>query len=341
VRIILRFFAGLVGLCAAVQAQEHAFQSIFRPLATPARAEYELSLLVLSICAAIFAVVTGLIVYVVVRFRDRGPITHAEPPQVYGSNQVEIAWTVIPILIVFVLTLATARVTSAIQDREPTASSLQVNVIGHQWWWEFRYPDSKVVTANELHVPVGRMTFLNLQSADVVHSFWIPQMSGKTDVIPGRKNRMWIDPREAGVFLGNCAEYCGAQHAHMLIRLVVDTPEEFDRWTAAQRRSASMINSAGTNSAGTNSAGENAFLNGQCVDCHTVRGLPASGDAGPDLTHLMSRATFASGMLPITAENLKRWLKDPQAVKSGTKMIIDPLSDKDVDAMVEYLMTLK
>jgi cytochrome c oxidase subunit 2 len=327
----LRFLAALVGLSASVQAQEHAFQSIFRPLATPARAEYELSLLVLSICAAIFAVVTGLIIYVIVRFRDRGPITHAEPPQVYGSNQVEIAWTIIPILIVFVLTLATARVTSTIQDREPTASSLQVNVIGHQWWWEFRYPDSKVVTANELHVPAGRMTFLNLQSADVVHSFWIPQMSGKTDVIPGRKNRMWIDPRETGVFLGNCAEYCGAQHAHMLIRLVVDTPEEFDKWTAAQRKNAQM----------TNSAGETAFLNGQCVDCHTVRGAPASGDAGPDLTHFMSRSTFGSGMLPITIENLKRWLKDPQAVKSGTKMIIDPLSDKDVDAMVEYLMTLK
>ncbi len=293
--------------------------------------EYQLSLLVLAICGAIFTVVTGLIIYVVVGFRDRGPITHAEPPQVYGSNQVEIAWTVIPILIVFVLTLATARVTAMIQDREPTGNSLQVTVIGHQWWWEFRYPDSKVVTANELHVPAGRSTFLTLQSADVVHSFWLPQMSGKTDVIPGHTNRMWIDPRETGVYLGNCAEYCGAQHAHMLIRLVVDTPEEFDRWTAAQVSNVRL----------SRTPGENLFMNGQCADCHTVRGAPAGGDGGPDLTHFASRATFASGMLPVTAENLRRWLKDPDAVKPGTKMVIDTLSDKDVAVLADYLLTLK
>jgi len=325
-----------VPLCAVTAvAQDHPFASIFRPLATPARSEYQLSILVLIICAAIFLVVGGLLAYIVLRFGDRGPITHAEPPQVYGSNQVEIAWTVLPVLIVFVLTMATARVTSAIQDREPTSSSLKVTAIGHQWWWEFRCPDLKITTANELHVPVSsaehyRATFLTLDSADVVHSFWVPQLSGKTDVVPGRHNKMWIDPQEPGTYFGNCAEYCGAQHAHMLIRVVVDTPEDFDKWVAAQRKNALM----------TNSAGEQNFLGQQCVECHTVRGVPASGDSGPDLTHLMSRGTFAAGTLPTTPENLRRWLKDPQEVKSGNYMPNLELSDKDLDQLVGYLTTL-
>jgi cytochrome c oxidase subunit 2 len=331
-----RLILGPVFLLAGTAfGQERPFASIFSPLATPARSEYELSLLVLAICAAIFVVVGALLTYIVIKFGDRGPITHAEPPQVYGSNQVEIAWTVLPILIVFVLTMATARVTSAVQDRQPTASSLKVTATGHQWWWEFRYPDLHVTTANELHVPVStlghsRTTFLTLESTDVVHSFWVPQIAGKTDVIPNRHNRMWIDPQEVGTYFGNCAEYCGAQHAHMLIRLVVDTPEDFDRWVAAQRKAA----------AATQSAGEQNFLGQQCVECHTVRGVPASGDSGPDLTHLMSRSTFAAGMLPTNAANLRRWLKDPQAVKPGNYMPNLELSDKDLDQLVAYLITL-
>lgn len=330
----LLFQAALLGLPAF--AHDHPFASIFRPTATPARSEYQLSILVLIVCAAIFVVVGALLVYIVCRFGDRGPITHAEPPQVYGSNQVEIAWTVLPILVVFILTMATARVTSAIQDRKPDAGSLKVDVIGHQWWWEFRYPDLKITTANELHVPLSspaheRLTFLNLDSVDVVHSFWVPQIAGKTDVIPNRKNRMWIDPQETGTFYGNCAEYCGAQHAHMLIRVVVDTPEDFDKWVAAQKKDARM----------TGSAGETNFLGQQCVECHTIRGVPASGDQGPDLTHLMSRSTFAAGMLPTTPENLRRWLKDPQEVKPGNYMPNLELSDKDLDQLVTYLTTLK
>jgi cytochrome c oxidase subunit II len=325
-----RFLA--FGLCAVpALAEDHPFQSIFRPQATPARSEYELSLLVFSVCAAIFLVVAGILAYAIYKFRDRGPVTHAEPPQVYGSNQVEIAWTVIPILIVVVLAMATARVTSAVQDRQPTATSLKVNVVGHQWWWEFQYPDLKIATANEIHVPLERATFLNLDSADVVHSFWVPQISGKTDVIPNRGNRMWIDPRETGTYFGNCAEYCGLQHAHMLIRLVVDTPEDFEKWTAAQQKSART----------SRLPGEETFLGSQCVECHTVKGLPAAGNVGPDLTHLMSRGMFAAGTLPTTRDNLRAWIKDPEAIKPGNNMPNIGLTDKEADQIADFLVTLK
>jgi cytochrome c oxidase subunit 2 len=312
-------------------AQDHPFGSILRPLATPAQAEYELTLLVAAICAAILVVVGGLLAYVVYRFRERGPITHDEPPQLYGSNQVEIAWTVIPILIVFVLTTATARVTSAVQDRQPVKGAVKVNVVGHQWWWEYTYPDLKITTANELHVPVSAATFLNLDSVDVVHSFWVPQLSGKTDVFPNRPNHMWIDPKETGVYFGNCAEYCGAQHAHMLIRVVAESKEDFDKWVAAQRRSART----------TNSAGEKTFLSLSCVECHTVRGLPASGDQGPDLTHVMARSSIAAGQIPNTKENLRAWLTDPQAIKPGNYMPNLDLTSVQLDQLVDFLQTLK
>lgn len=309
------------------------FQSIFHPLATPARTEYDLSLLVLAICAAIFLVVAGLLTYVVIRFRD--PADEVEPAQVYGSNQIEIAWTVIPILIVFVLTMATARVTSAVQDLRPSANSLNITVIGHQWWWEFQYPDLHITTANELHVPVSptaqeRAAFLTLESADVAHSFWIPQVSGKTDVIPNRANHMWIDPKETGTYFGNCAEYCGTQHANMQIRLIVDTPEDFNQWVASQQRPAAP-----------DAASERTFLSLACVNCHTVSGTPAAGKFGPDLTHLMARRTLAAGMVSNTPEKLRAWLKDPQEIKPGNLMPNMQLDEKQLDQVLAYLSSLR
>jgi len=207
--------------------------SIFKPVATPAQSVYDLSMLVLGICAAIFIVVAGLLTYTIIRFRDRGAGDGREPAQVYGSNQIEIAWTVIPILIVLVLTMATARVISAVQNKQTPPDAVRVTVIGHQWWWEVRYPDLEIVTANEVHLPVSttsqpRLSVLELQSVDVVHSFWVPRLAGKTDVIPNRTNRMWIDPAEEGTFLGNCAEYCGTQHANMLLRVIVESAPQFE-----------------------------------------------------------------------------------------------------------------
>jgi len=329
----------LPGICfasalAAHAQQVHAIGNIFKPLATPAEQAKDLSILTLWICAVIFLIVGGLTAYAVFKYRRPAGADQTEPPQVYGSNQIEIAWTVIPILIVFVLTMSTARVIAALQDKRQTAGQLDVTVVGHQWWWEFRYPGLNVVTANELHVPLStaekpRQTYIALQSADVAHSFWIPQLSGKTDVIPNRTNHMWFDPKETGIYLGNCAEYCGTQHANMLIRVVVDTPEDFDKWVAAQKEAAQAQQARDT------------FMSISCVNCHTVTGTTAEGKFGPDLTHLMSRQTIASGMIPNTVENLRAWIKDPQEIKPGNLMPNMQLTETEVDQVVAYLASLK
>ena len=312
--------------------------NIFRPLSQPAQDISHLSLLVIAICTAIFLVVAGLLVYSIIRYRHRAGDEASEPPQIYGSNQIELAWTVLPILIVFVLILVTSRSIAQIQDRKPPAGTVNATVIGHQWWWEIRYPELGIVTANELHVPAStdsrvRPTFLKLQSMDVAHSFWVPQLAGKTDLIPNRENLMWIEPTQPGVYLGNCAEYCGTQHARMLIRVIVHAPGEFDRWVAEQKEPA--IEDAGAQQ------GRKIFFANSCVNCHTIRGTSAQGMFGPDLTHLMSRETLGSGAAPNTSEMLRAWVRDPQKLKVGCLMPNMQMTDTEVDQVVAYLQTLK
>lgn len=335
-------FSRLTGLwcvtAVAVLGQNvHSVGNIFNPQATPAESVYHLSLLVLGVCGAIFVVVAGLLAFTIVRFRCRADDGH-EPAQVYGSNRIEIAWTVIPILIVLVLTMATARVVVAIQNKRAPADALQVTVIGHQWWWEIRYPNLGIITANELHVPVSTtakpaLTFLKLESADVAHSFWVPQLSGKTDLIPNRTNSMWIDPRQEGTFLGNCAEYCGMQHANMLLRVIVQSPVDFEKWAAAQKLDSAYDARI--------AAARATFLSLSCVSCHTVSGTSASGTFGPDLSHLMSRAALGSGVIPNTDEKLRAWVKDPQAIKPGNLMPNMQLNSRELDEVVTYLLSLK
>ena len=311
--------------------------SIFAPESTPAQSIVDLSVFVLAITAVIFIIVSTLLVYAIVKFRATPATAGREPAQVYGSTQIELAWTIIPILIVIVLTAATARVIHAIQDAPKPLAALDVTVIGHQFWWEFRYPTLGIVTANELHIPVSdpsrpRPTFLKLLSADTDHSFWIPQLAGKTDLIPNRINEMWIDPRRPGVFLGQCAQYCGTQHAKMLMRVSVDAPDDFDAWVRAQQQSAARDASV--------IAGRQVFETTACINCHTVRGTVANGRFGPDLTHLMSRATIASGAADNTPENLRLWIENPDAIKPGSLMPAMKLSDNDLDALVRYMRSL-
>jgi cytochrome c oxidase subunit II len=209
----------LSSLLLAPRALAANFQtSIFSPQSTPAQSIANFSVFVLVITGMIFAVVCTLLVYAISKFRDKSATADGEPAQVYGSNQIEIAWTIIPVLIVIVLFLATARVIHAIQDAPEPAGAVEVTAIGHQYWWEFRYPKLGIVTANELHIPVSdpsqpTPTFMQLLSADTDHSFWIPELAGKTDLVPNHPNRMWMDPHRAGIFLGQCAQYCGTQHA--------------------------------------------------------------------------------------------------------------------------------
>src|ERR1700687_1802470 len=228
------------GLCMATP-HDNSIPSIFEPHSTPAESIRHLSLFVLGVTGLIFLVVFSLLSYVVVKFRSRAADTEREPAQVYGSTQIELAWTIVPILVVVVLFLATARVIHAIQDAPKPAEAVEVTAIGHQFWWEFRYPGLGIVTANELHFPASDSshptpTCLKLLSADTDHSFWIPQLAGKTDLIPNRVNEMWMDPHRTGIYVGQCAQYCGTQHAKMLIQVSVDSPEAFEAWVLSQKQ---------------------------------------------------------------------------------------------------------
>jgi cytochrome c oxidase subunit II len=311
--------------------------NIFAPASTPAHSIFGLSLFVLAVTGAIFAIVFGLLVYAVAKFRRRNDDGH-EPPQVYGSNQVEVAWTVIPILIVVALFMATARVIADIQKTSPSANAVEVVAIGHQFWWEYRYPGLNVVTANELHVPVSdprhpTPTFIKLLSADTDHSFWVPRLAGKTDLIPNHPNRMWIDPHEPGLYLGQCAQYCGTQHAKMLLSVYVQSREEFDRWVQSQTQPAHTNSDA--------SQGQRIFETTACINCHSVAGTVANGRFGPDLTHLMSRETIAAGAAANTHDNLRLWIWKPDAIKPGSLMPAMELSDRELDAVTAYLETLR
>ena len=311
--------------------------NMFAPASSQAQSILEVSNFVLIITACIFAVVFSLLAYAVLKFRTRRASPGQEPAQVYGSSQLELAWTVVPVLIVGVLFLATARVIADMQQPPTTHDAIEVTVIGHQFWWEFRYPGRQVVTANELHIPVSdpahpTPTFLTLLSVDTDHSFWVPRLGGKTDLIPNHPNSMSIDPHETGLFLGQCAQYCGTQHAKMLLRVYVQTRPEFDRWIEEQSRPAQV--------SGTVSEGQRIFERTACMNCHAVAGTPADGRFGPDLTHLMSRDTIASGAARNTSESLRAWIEDPGVLKPGSKMPAMGLSDSELNAVTRYLETL-
>jgi cytochrome c oxidase subunit II len=312
--------------------------NIFAPASTSAKSIFGLSLFVLAVTGTIFLVVFTLLLYSVVKFRKREDDDGREPPQVYGSNQVELAWTIIPILIIVALFMATARVIAIVQKTPPPSNAIAVIAIGHQFWWEYRYPALGVVTANELHVPVSdpahpTPTFVKLLSADTDHSFWVPRLGGKTDLIPNHPNTMWIDPQETGVLLGQCAQYCGTQHAKMLLRVYVQSMDEFDRWIEQQRKPASVND--------TVSQGQRIFETTACINCHTVSGTVANGRFGPDLTHLMSRDTIAAGAAFNTSENLKLWIRNPSTIKPGSLMPAMELNEQELDALTAYLETLR
>ena len=328
----LRYLHGLAASIAGAPT------SIFAPQATPAHTIFGLSLLVMAIVLTIFLVVGGLLLYALIRFRSRPGDDAEEPRQIYGSNQVEVLWTVIPILILVVLFLATIRVIGGTERARKPADALDVLVLGHQFWWEYRYPKQGFVTANELHIPVSdprhpRPTYLTMSSVDVDHSFWVPRLAGKMDLIPNKTNVMWIDPQKTGLYLGQCAQYCGMGHAKMLIRVYVDTPAQFAAWVKAQQQPAVDDPSV--------AAGKEVFLHMACVNCHTVRGTSAHGTFGPDLTHLASRDTIASGTIQNTPSNLRRWIEDPDAMKMGALMPKMNLTPHDLDLVTAYMASLR
>jgi cytochrome c oxidase subunit II len=217
--------------------------------------------------------------------------------------------------------------------------TIQIRVTGHQWWWEVQYPDSlpqhQVTTANEIHVPVGTPVVFDLRSTDVIHSLWVPELGGKRDLIPGEGTRLWFRADTAGVYRGQCAEFCGYQHAKMAFEIIAEPPAKFAQWLVQQRDTAA----APTDSKARR--GQQVFVSSPCVMCHTIGGTTAGSRVGPDLTHIASRRTIAAGTLPNTEGNLLAWITDPQAVKPGAKMPANPLAPQDLVAVVAYLETLR
>lgn len=227
---------------------------------------------------------------------------------------------------------------SASVVRPPSRPALTVQVIASQWWWGLKYtsadPSRTFITANEIHVPIGQPVRFEVASADVIHSFWVPQLGGKIDVIPGQTNVTWLQADKPGVYRGQCAVFCGTEHARMALELIADSPREFRAWQDAQLRDAPLTASAAAR------AGQRVFQ-AHCAACHAIRGSDAAGIVGPDLSHLMTRRTLAAGLLPNTPGNLAGWIADPQSLKPGARMPDHLVSGADLTAVVDYLKTLQ
>jgi cytochrome c oxidase subunit 2 len=284
-------------------------------------------------CAVIVAV--GLLVLAAV-LRRREPAGGNVLPEPDGERWVVIGGVVVPAVILAAVLIASTRTLAAVVH-EPRAVT-NVQIIGHRWWWELRYtgqdPQDQFTTANELHLPVGRPVRLELTTADVIHSFWIPQLAGKLDLVPGQHNVLYLEADSAGPYYGQCAEYCGRQHAGMGLSVVAEPPAQFSRWLDAMRRPASPP------PAGDAAAGGQVFARSACALCHAVRGTGAGGGVGPDLTHVASRRTLA-GRLPNRTGELMAWIADPQALKPGVLMPAVPLATDELRQVVAYLQTLR
>ncbi|MBI4312580.1 MAG: cytochrome c oxidase subunit II [Chloroflexi bacterium] len=332
-------------------------QSTFGPAGPIARDQLTLFQIIFWTAAFVFVVVEGALVLAVVRFR-RKPGQVGLPKQTHGNTPLELTWTILPAIILAVIAVPTVTTIFA-QAETPKGDVVQVEVVGHQWWWEFNYPQLGITTANELHIPVNKPVALEITSDDVIHSFWVPKLAGKTDMIPTRVNTMWFEADEAGVFFGQCAEFCGTAHAQMRFKVVAQTQGDFDQWVAGQQSPAAAPMSL-------------VFGIKGCTVCHTVTGQDPEGTQearmaafreqaaarregpgrypAPNLTHFASRAMLAAGLVERTDENLRRWLEDPDAIKPGNRMKQLAgayhtsglaLSSEDITELVSYLQSLK
>jgi cytochrome c oxidase subunit 2 len=303
--------------------------TFLRPESATAREINSLAIKLLFICALVFVVVEGLLIVSIIRFRTR---REEDVRQLHGNTTIEVVWTLIPAVLIAIIFFFTVRTMNTLNL---PGGDVPVHVTGHQWWWEVRYPQAGVTTANEIHVPAGRSVDVSLASADVIHSFWVPQLGGKTDAVPGHTNRVTFLAATPGLYQGQCAEFCGLQHAHMRFDLVVESPAEFSAWLAHQAQPAAKPPTAEAQ------RGEQVFLANPCAGCHAVRGTAALGVFGPDLTHLAGRRMIAAGTIENTPENIDRWLRDPQMIKPGALMPTLPLGDADRTALVAYLEGLE
>ena len=280
----------------------------------------------------VFIVVEGLLLVAIARFRARRGA--AEPKPVHGHTVLEISWTLAPALILVFIAVPTMRTIFSTAGHAPEGA-LRVEVIGHQWWWEYRYPTLNISAYNELHLPVGTPIQLEMTSADVIHSFWVPRLGGKRDLIQGRTNRIAFRADSTGEYWGQCAEFCGASHANMRLRVVVQSDSVFQRWVDQQRAAP-----APPPKESPAEAGQQVYRRSPCIACHTITGL-SQGKVGPDLSHVGSRSTIAGALFPNTTEVLRRWIMNAPAMKPGALMTPQSLSPQDLDALIAYLQSLK
>lgn len=303
------------------------------PDSPQARSIYNLGIIASAIFAVIFAIVTSIVVFALMRFRWREGLP--DPRQYPGNRKIEIIWTVIPCIIVVILFTLTAKA-MRIAD-PPPAPAPDIVVTGHQWWWEMRYPKSGIVVADEIHIPVGRPWSLQLESADVLHEFWVPELGRKMTAVPGHPNHIWIEADHAGAYLGMCTEFCGTEHAWMHFLVVAEPEPEFQAWQAAQLRPA--IVPAPADEAATK--GSALFQQMSCSACHAIHGTHADARVGPDLTHFASRRLLGGGVAENTPENVRRWISNPQKMKPGAFMPDFKFTSEQINQLAAYLETLK
>jgi cytochrome c oxidase subunit 2 len=290
--------------------------------------------IMLGISGIIFLGVATALIVAIVRFsaKEGAP----EPTQVFGNRRIELIWTIIPTVILAVAFVATVKAMQDINSPNPTHAMVEVNAIGHQWWWEFQYPAQKIDTANEVHVPTGNYVHFHVESYDVVHSFWTPQLQRQIDANPGLDNAVFLKADSPGVYSGDCYEYCGEAHAWMKFREVVQSPSQFNAWVKHQQKAAAKPSTSVTR------LGEHVFLSNTCVNCHAITGTSAGGAVGPNLTHFASRWTIGAGAAPVDMNDLEAWIKDPTTYKPGVIMPGYPyLTSKDLHALATYLLSLK
>jgi cytochrome c oxidase subunit 2 len=324
-----------IGLLLAGCAGDQFPQSTLHPASDAGRAIDGLYRQIFWWAVFVFVVVQSALVVTLIRYRRRPG--QGEAKQTHGHTLAEIAWTLAPALILVFIAVPTIKTIFRLDGTAP-AGALQVEVTGHQWWWEFRYPELGVVTANELHVPLGQPVALAITSADVIHSFWAPRLSGKRDALPGRTTRLVFTGDSIGTFLGQCAEFCGDSHANIRLRVMVDSPTEFAAWAARQSAAPAPVDSSDA----LVLRGAEAFRkirdpgNHSCVACHTIAGV-SGGVLGPNLSHVGSRTTIAGGTLPSDSAGLARWLRNPPGEKPGSLMPKIDLTDDEIAALIAYL----
>ena len=303
------------------------------PASSVSAKESNLYQTILWMAVGVFVIVESLLVYNIVRFRRRTD-DDSLPPQIYGNTRLEVVWTLVPVVLVGLLFTFTFNTMRDLEPPAPSPADVHVTVFGHRWWWEFDYPDQGIITANELHVPVGVPIRLQVESVDVIHSFWIPQVSGKVDAIPGQTNELWFQADTLGEYHGQCAEFCGLNHANMRIKLVVESQADFKAWVANQQKPAAEPQND------LQAKGQKIILSGICQNCHTLGDHKALNNVGPNLTHLMSRSVFAGATFDLNEANLHNWLLHNKQMKPGNDMTIT-ISNSDANALMAYLVTLK